>query len=367
MANSDSNSVEKWFTIDLVKKIFEGPFTIEDIKRNLINQKIYWSDIAICPARNLAWVRLFEVKELTELCPPLPSEVMLKHYRNVAFKQNTKIAERLVLPAGGPMATAIDLPKLPTKAVVEKTRVKTMVKERPVESPEVKSPLRAKEKTQVNKVRVSAPQSVTPPSPKTASSSSSGPAEWHLLVDDNECGPFTMQDIENAFKQGKRTERAYVWREGMNRWKPIERVKHFKHLNIGGYGSDFADDEDDEGDFKIEIGRNVRQTNRKHFVASVIRISSSGVAQMIGVTGDMSVAGMKLYQDSLRVNYPIGSKHRLEIKPMKKSKVGSFKVTGLVRWIDPNTYEIGFEFVEINSYDQALLQKYFDTVNKKTD
>jgi hypothetical protein len=285
---------------------------------------------------------------------------MLKHYRNVAFKQNSKISERLKLPPNGPLATAVDLPKVPVKAVVEKTRVKTLVSDRSKDKSEVKS---VKEKTQVNQVRVSAPPP-SAPLPKAAQASPAGPAEWHLLVDDNEGGPFTLQEIETAFKQGKRADRAYVWREGMNRWKPIERVKQFKHLSDGGYGSDFADDED-ENELKIESGRNARQTNRKQFVASVTRISSSGVAQMIGVTGDMSITGMKLHQDSLRVNYPLGSKHRLEIKPMKKSKVGPFKVTGLVRWVDPNTYEIGFEFVEINSYDQVLLQKYFDSLSKR--
>jgi hypothetical protein len=348
MQDPQGNPSQHWFVIDLVEKIFEGPLTIGDLKTKLIEGKIFWSDIAMCPAKDFSWVRLFEIRELVELCPPLPPPEVLKHFRNVGFRQT----EYARLPV-----------KLPDPPAATK---------RPA-APEAPVPPRPADP--VARVSVSAPAKTPAPAPTPASAarpasrpaskprptdSLLGKAEWHLLIDDNEGGPFTLREIETAFKAGKKPERAYVWKTGMKRWRPIGKVAEFKHLNVGAYGADFAEDEQED---ELEMGRNVRRSFRKSFVASVLRISETGIRQMIGVCGNITVDGLHLFQDQFRVQYPLKSQHLLEIKPLKLMRIPPFRVMAEVRWMDPDTHGIGFQFMEISPTDQQLLQRYLASVS----
>lgn len=386
MQDPHASPSQHWFVIDLVEKTFEGPLTLDDLKNNLIEGKVFWSDIAFCPAKDFSWVRLFEIRELTELCPPLPSPELLKHFRNVGFRQTRYAKLPLKLPPGTPAASPAAKPdrepapaprkyeREPEREIVipaesaetrarHKTKIKTMIQQR------VSEPAPAPASAQV---RVPAPAPSSRSSSPSRSSSSAkparsgapllGPAEWHLLIDDNEGGPFTLREIETAFRAGKKPDRAYVWKQGMKRWRPVGKVKEFKHLSVGSYGEDFAESEDDNA-LELELNQNKRRAFRKSFVASVLRISDSGIRQMIGVCGNITVDGLHLFQDQFRVQYPLKSRHVLEIKPLKLMKLPAFRVVAEVRWIDPDTHGIGFQFMEISEVDQKLLQRYLASVS----
>ena len=346
--NPVANASDDWFVIDLVEKIFEGPFTLNDLKQNLAEQKIFWSDLAMCPGKNFAWVRIFEIKELVDLCPPLPSPDLLKHFSNVAFRQQSYVKLPVALPVG----------------------VKTVGEPNPIASPPLipntiplpqpmKQKIRVRTRTHAAAIELARPSAITEAVPRAA-----GPAEWHLLIDDNEVGPFTISEIESAFKQGKRPDRAYVWRKSMKRWKPIGLVPEMKHLNASSYGADFVD-EKEEHESSVENYQNLRRAFRKNFIASVVRISEAGIKQMIGVCGNITLEGLHLHQDSFRVEYPIGSRHTLEIKPIKLSKLVPFRVVAVVRWVDSESYGIGFQFTQVSPDDLNVLKYYLETEAKK--
>jgi hypothetical protein len=122
--------------------------------------------------------------------------------------------------------------------------------------------------------------------------------------------------------------------------------------------------EDDK--IEIELNRNVRRSFRKQIVAMVSRIGQTGLKQWIGVVGDIGIEGFRMIQDFHRVEYKQGSRHRIEISPMKKSPLQKFLVDCEVRWIDPKTHAIGFQFLEMSAINTRMLKNYLESLDKST-
>lgn len=384
-----------WFVIDVVEQTFEGPLSLTDLKKGLIDQKFFWSDLTLCPALSFEWKRLYEVPELTVLCPPLPEQKILRYFGNQAMKQHQYSKVSLRVPtgveftqAGSPPVVSSppphSAPNPPPKVTVKSPAPKpqrltdyqpeapptrrSAVPEDRRETPRAET-APPRRNVSVSDRRVSLQREITVM--KTAVRVRPDETAWHLLIDEQELGPFTQKDIENAVKKGKRPERAYVWREPMKRWIPISMLKEFAHLGLGGSGAASrglisSDDLGQEGQLEIELQRNVRRSFRKKLVAMVSRISETGLKQWIGVVGDLSQEGFQLIQDTFRVEYRLGSQHRIEINPIKRSDLQKFVVDCEVRWIDPDTHSIGFQFIDISPLSNRMLKSYLESQDRAT-
>ncbi|MCU0663821.1 MAG: zinc-ribbon domain-containing protein [Myxococcota bacterium] len=52
-------------------------------------------------------------------------------------------------------------------------------------------------------------------------------ATWHIVVDGEQRGPFSMEQLRNFQEAGTINPEMYVWREGFDQWKPIREVAEF--------------------------------------------------------------------------------------------------------------------------------------------
>lgn len=370
-----------WFVIDVVGQTFEGPLSLADLKEGLAEQKFFWSDLALCPAVSFEWRRFFEVPELTALCPPKPDQRALKYFANQAMRQHQYSKAALKVPDGAELTQAgASSPKITVNASTPKPK---RLSDFQPEAPVSRRNLEAEERRATPRAE--------PPAPRRDSSQAERrnalrreitiaktmvrvkPTEpaWHLLMDEQELGPFTQQEIEAAVKKGKKPERAYVWREPMKRWIPIAMVREFSHLNLGVgqlETKSLISDEDLGKDdlIELELHRNVRRSFRKKVVAMASRISETGLKQWIGVVGDLGQEGFQLKQDVFRVDYRLGSQHRIEISPLKRSDLQKFVVDCEVRWIEPETHSIGFQFVDISPLSSRLLKAYLESLDRGT-
>ncbi|MCA9546714.1 MAG: DUF4339 domain-containing protein, partial [Myxococcales bacterium] len=79
---------------------------------------------------------------------------------------------------------------------------------------------------------------------------------WYALVQDEQLGPMSMQELGELFTQGVVTVDTFIWREGMAEWKPLTQVDEFLEItnavvmDLADHGGPIAEpgDEDDEDD-----------------------------------------------------------------------------------------------------------------------
>lgn len=73
-----------------------------------------------------------------------------------------------------------------------------------------------------------------------AGSSQSGTQEWYVVIDGEQAGPLSADDVESYFIQGRINGESYIWRDGMADWTTLFGVDAFMHLNNNAYGEDDA-------------------------------------------------------------------------------------------------------------------------------
>jgi hypothetical protein len=287
---------DNWFAIRLKSGIFEGPFSTDRLREAILEKRIEWDDIGLRPGINYSWIRFGEVEELQDLGAMIPTDPAPFPPMEVLRHFRT---------------VAFSQTGFTSKPVGE-ARV-----ERPVQEllPRVSSDLEA---------------------------------AWHLLIDGVEYGPFSAAEIEGALERGRCTGPIYAWRPGMRRWRPLE-----KSQPLGQWRNA---DEDDR--LMIEMGRNVRKSLRKSLVASVFLIPSSGSRRLIGVCDNITPEGLQFVRDQTEVPFPIGSRHRIEILPLKSASLPPFQVSGVVRWADPSAKTIGIEFERLHPNVERALRSH---------
>lgn len=53
---------------------------------------------------------------------------------------------------------------------------------------------------------------------------------WYFAVDEQPEGPYTVREIDVKFRTGEINSAQYIWREGMDEWKPIFEVPELKQI-----------------------------------------------------------------------------------------------------------------------------------------
>ena len=60
--------------------------------------------------------------------------------------------------------------------------------------------------------------------------------EWYVVIDGEQKGPLSPEDVEARFTAGQIQTDTYIWREGMSDWSHLSAVDIFAHLATGGGG-----------------------------------------------------------------------------------------------------------------------------------
>lgn len=75
----------------------------------------------------------------------------------------------------------------------------------------------------------------------SAMGATSASPEWYVVIDGEQAGPLTPDDIESYFIQGRISGESYAWRDGMPDWSNLSSIDTFSHLfSQGGYEEDEA-------------------------------------------------------------------------------------------------------------------------------
>lgn len=74
-------------------------------------------------------------------------------------------------------------------------------------------------------------------------------AVWHLVIDQEQVGPMTVEEVRDRFRRGEVDSEGYVWREGFGDWERLADVDVFAALVAGGRasGASAAGSMSDEG------------------------------------------------------------------------------------------------------------------------
>jgi predicted Zn finger-like uncharacterized protein len=55
-------------------------------------------------------------------------------------------------------------------------------------------------------------------------------SEWYVVIDGEQAGPMTPDEVEAQFASGRITAESFVWRDGMGDWSVLRDVEIFRHL-----------------------------------------------------------------------------------------------------------------------------------------
>ena len=69
--------------------------------------------------------------------------------------------------------------------------------------------------------------------PAAASEPAAGDAVWHLVIDREQVGPMTAEEVRGKVKAGQVDSETYGWKEGFEDWLKLSAIDDFKELFAG--------------------------------------------------------------------------------------------------------------------------------------
>ncbi len=64
---------------------------------------------------------------------------------------------------------------------------------------------------------------------------SDGASEWYVVLEGEQVGPITAEEVEAYFSVGQLSNDSFIWRDGLDNWVPINSISEFAHLvHLGG-------------------------------------------------------------------------------------------------------------------------------------
>lgn len=115
-------------------------------------------------------------------------------------------------------------------------------------------------------------------------------AVWHLVIDQEQIGPMTVEEVEERFRRGEVDSDGYVWREGFGDWERLGDVDVFAALasgqraDDGGMGGLF-------GSGNLDDGRTVQNDPADLFAARGAGDDAAVGADLFAGTGLSSDGG----------------------------------------------------------------------------
>jgi predicted Zn finger-like uncharacterized protein len=59
-------------------------------------------------------------------------------------------------------------------------------------------------------------------------------AVWHLVIDQEQVGPMTAEEVGQRYSAGEIDAETYIWKEGFADWLPVAEVPEFQAMVAGG-------------------------------------------------------------------------------------------------------------------------------------
>lgn len=92
------------------------------------------------------------------------------------------------------------------------------------------------------------------PSAPAAEAAPPSDAVWHLVIDREQVGPMTPDEVRTKVRSGQVDSETYGWREGFDDWLKLSAIEDFKSLFAGGGGDDQATRRSSAGDRDSSAG-----------------------------------------------------------------------------------------------------------------
>lgn len=58
----------------------------------------------------------------------------------------------------------------------------------------------------------------------------SGASEWYVVIDGDQVGPISPEELEAYYTSGRVTAESFAWRDGLSDWQPVSDLEEFAHL-----------------------------------------------------------------------------------------------------------------------------------------
>lgn len=174
---------------------------------------------------------------------------------------------------------------------------------------------------------------------------------WYLYFNDTQFGPFSVSEVEEYIRIGKIDARVYAWRDGMEGWERLEKLK-FK-VSVVQPAAPRATQS-----AKATKKGEMRGAPRKPMVAKILLSNDREVA--IAVCRDISIGGMQVLTDQIPGN--VGSKIKLNVSPAagekEKATFKAFVAEGTIVRLLEDGRGFSFRFSRLTDSARRSIETY---------
>jgi hypothetical protein len=183
---------------------------------------------------------------------------------------------------------------------------------------------------------------------------------WYLYQNNSQFGPFSMEELKNALKTGRISQRIHTWRYGMKTWERIERVAEFHESLVSAGGNQKASHHSKvKVEAKVEVEEQ-RQHPRRPLIAKILMSDQESV--IVGVCRDISIGGLQVLTDT--VPGDVGTRLKMNISPSSnegENPIEPFVAEGLIVRILEDGRGFSFRFVKIGDRAKQSIELYVDS------
>lgn len=177
------------------------------------------------------------------------------------------------------------------------------------------------------------------------------PKPWFIYHHDVQSGPLSASEINRGILAGTLDEESFVWKEGMDDWKPIKEAEPFK--------ATFSQAAKSKAPPPPKKAKDKRKAPRKPLVA---RIMVAGSKELVsGICRDVSVGGMQVLTDA--VPGEPGDTIQLNVTPPASTRLKPFVAEGVIVRVLEDRRGFSFRFEKLSSEARDSLEQYIRAGN----
>lgn len=202
-------------------------------------------------------------------------------------------------------------------------------------------------------VQSEAPKAPAPPAPELAKPKviqaprpPVEPKPWFLYHMDVQSGPLSAAEIGRGIQAQTLDEEAFVWKEGMDDWKPLKEIEPFKEM--------YAKATPPKRPPPPKQPSDKRKAPRKPLIAKIMIASSNELVS--GICRDVSVGGMQVLTD--RIPGETGDTIKLNVTPPMSTGIHPFVAEGMIVRILEDHRGFSFRFEKLSNDARNALEQY---------